>query len=63
MKRILAHKIYYLDKVYTMSIATIEGNRVTDIRPYEKETASTVFISGSVRLVPTAGGVEIIKVI
>ena len=63
MKRILAHKIYYLDKVYKMSVATIDGNRVVDIRPYEKETASTTFISGAIHLVPTAATVEIIKAI
>lgn len=63
MKRILAHKIYYLDKIFNMSVATIEGNRVMEIRPYEKETASTIFISGSIRLVPTNSGVDILKVI
>lgn len=63
MKRILAHKIYYLDKVYQMSVATIEGNRVIDIKPFEKEIASTMFISGAIRLIPTPSRVEIIKVI
>lgn len=46
-----------------MCVATIDGNRVVDIRPYEKETASTTFISGAIRLVPTAATVEIIKAI
>lgn len=63
MKRILAHKIHYLDKVYTLSVATIDGNRVVDIRPFEKETPSTEFISGAVRLVPTSARVEIIPLI
>ena len=63
MKRILAHKIYYLDKVYRLSVATIEGNRVVNISPFEKETATTEFISGAVRLVPTPTRVEIIRVI
>lgn len=63
MKRILAHKIYYLDKVYKMSVATIEGNCVIDIKPFEKETASTMFISGAIRLIPTPTRVEVIKII
>lgn len=61
MRRILAHKIIYLDRVYTMAVATIDGNRVVDIIPFENETSSTVFISGSIRLVPRDNDVEIIK--
>lgn len=62
MKRVLAHKIIYLDREFPMSVATIEGNKVVDIRPYEAETPSTVFISGAIRLVPRETDVEIVRV-
>ena len=44
-----------------MAVATIDGNRVVDIRPFDEETSSTVFISGTIRLVPRDNDVEIIK--
>lgn len=59
--KILAHKIHYLDKVYTMSIVEIEGGRVKSIQPFERETEATRFISGAIRLLPTPAGVEIVK--
>lgn len=60
--KILAHKIHYLDKVYTMSVVEIEDGRVRSISPYERETESTRFISGAIQLLPTATGIEICKV-
>ncbi len=60
-KHILAHKIIYRGKEYTMSVATIENNRVTAIKPFERETASTVFISGNVRLDETPRCVKVTK--
>ena len=60
MKRVFAHKIIFGDKEYKMSIATIEGNRVVSIVPFEKEIASTIFISGTIQLIPTESKVEII---
>ena len=60
MKRVFAHKIIFGDKEYKMSIATIEGNRVVSIVPFEKEIASTIFISGAIQLIPTESKVEII---
>lgn len=61
MKRILAHKIIYGDKTYKLSVATIDGNRVVSITPFEKEVPGTIFISGTVQLVSTNGPIEIIK--
>lgn len=61
MKRILAHKIIYLDKVYKMCVATIDSNNVVDISPFYEEGHSTVFISGTIKLIPGATSVEIIR--
>ena len=62
MKRILAHKIIYADKEYPMSVVTIENGRIRDILPFECETHSTVFISGTVKLVDDDSGVKVIKI-
>ena len=61
MKRILAHKIIYLDQVYEMSVVTIDGNRVVDISPFKEESHSTVFISGTIKLIPRDSIVEIVR--
>lgn len=62
MKRILAHKIIYLDRVYPLSVATIDGGKVTDIVPFETECHTTTFISGTVKLVPRDGSVDVIRI-
>ena len=51
----------YLGREYGMSVATIDGNEVVDIKPFETETASTVFISGTIMLVPRKTDVQIIR--
>ena len=61
MKRVLAHRIIYLGREYGKSVATIDGNEVVDIKPFETETASTVFISGTIMLVPRKTDVQIIR--
>lgn len=61
MKRFFAHKIIYGEKEYRMSVTTIEGNRVISIEPFEKEIASTIYISGTIQLIPTEGKIEIIR--
>lgn len=62
MKRILAHKIIYLDKVYQMCVATIDRNNVVDISSFDKECHSTIFISGTIKLVPGTKSIEIIRI-
>lgn len=62
MKRILAHKIIYLDKVYQMAVATIDGNNVVDISSFTEEEHSTVFISGTIKLIPGATSVEVVRI-
>ena len=61
MKRILAHKIIYADKEYRMAVATITDSGEVIINSFEKEIPSTVFISGTVRLQPIDGRIEIIN--
>lgn len=58
--KVLAHRIYYSGRVYTLSVATIDGGRVTDISPFEKETPGTKFIPGAIQLVPEATGVRVV---
>ncbi len=60
--KILAHKIHYLDKVYTLSVATIDDGKVVSIQPYDRETEATRFISGEIRLVYSQNGIEIVKI-
>lgn len=60
-KRIFAHKIIYLGNTYQNSVATIEDDKVVDIRDFEAETHSTIFISGTVILQPSLTGIWIIK--
>lgn len=60
VKKILAHRILYCGKVYEMSVATIAGGRVVAIEPYVRETEGTVFISGTVSLVPRGASIEVV---
>lgn len=61
MKRYFAHKIIHGEKEYRMAVATIDDNRVISIEPYEKEIPSTIFISGTIQLIPTEGKIEVIR--
>lgn len=63
MKRILAHEIIHGDKVHVMSVATISDDRLVSIKPFDRETEATTFISGTIKITYAEGNsVKIIKV-
>lgn len=61
MKRILAHKIIYGDKVHVMSVATISDDQVVSIEPFDRETEATTFIPGTIKI--TFGDDNSVKII
>lgn len=63
MKRILAHKIIYRDKEYTMSVATFEDDKLISIEPFKCEIEATTFISGTIKITETQGeGIKITRI-
>lgn len=56
MKCILAHEIVYEGHIYPMHIARLsdDGQRLI-LNPYERETASTIFIPGRVEVWTESG--------
>lgn len=55
MSRIFAHRIIYEGKVYRNHIAELTPDGHLLLTPFTNETHSTVFISGTVRLIPHSG--------
>lgn len=50
MKRILAHKIIYKGHIYKMSVVSLVDDKIVSILPFKKETAETIFYSGTLDL-------------
>lgn len=50
----MAHKIIYKGKEYPMSVAGIDTHGEVSVAPFEREIPGTVFVNGTIRLLPSA---------
>jgi hypothetical protein len=51
MQRYLAHKVIYGGKLYQLAVVTISDEGIASIAPFERETASTAFVDGTLYVV------------
>lgn len=58
-RKILAHRIICDGKTYAMAVAEISADRQSiEIKPFERECAGTVFVSGTVEVRRTPAGMR-----
>jgi hypothetical protein len=53
MQRYLAHKVIYGGKLHQLAVVTISDEGIASIAPFERETASTAFVDGTIYVVAT----------